>query len=165
MEDECEDYELKGGDGEEAVHPEIGREAEDTPDDAHAEHEDRDAGQAEEWVTDGKPDDAEEGCELNFKPDDGGCGFATEADGEGVFANFGVFFTIAEVIDGDEDGGEEANLCAEEEGFRRPGAELDEDGAGDGDEAEEEDDEELAKAAVGEWEGAAGVAVGEEQGG
>ena len=157
--------EVEGGEGEEAVVGAGGRGAGDEGGDEDAEEGGREGEPAELGeVRLAGPEEAEEGWEETPCGDhESGVGGA-EADGERAFMAAGVFVDVAEVVDGDEGGAEETGLGAGEPCEGEPLAGLDEDRAADGDEAEEEDDEAFAETAVGEGGGAAGVAVGEEEG-
>ena len=85
----------------------------------------------------------EVGCEDKSNDFPAGKG-DSEASGEGVFACGAILGDVAQVVDGDQNGGEAADLKARDEGVPVPLTGLDEGGAEHGDEAKEEDDKEFA---------------------
>ena len=146
---------LVGGGGvefeqDDAAHDD-GREPADVPMEAGQEH----AGPADGGV----------GQDEEGERESAGAAVA-QAHGEGSLAGGGVLHAVADVVDLDEQAGEDAALYADDKGaavdgcpFRNP-SDLHEDGAGHGDEAEEQQHAELAKPVVGKRIRPARVAVG-----
>ena len=85
----------------------------------------------------------EVGCEDKSNDFPAGKGYS-EASGEGIFACGAILGDIAQVVDGDQNGGEAADLKACDESVPIPLTGLDEGGTEHGDEAKEEDDKEFA---------------------